>query len=307
MTFEVTVLGSNSAIPAHDRFPTAQVLNIQDHLYLLDCGEGTQIRFRDCNVKYGRINQIFISHLHGDHYFGLIGLINSYHLLRREKPLHIFCPPGLEDIINVQLNYASTQLNFELVFHPITPEDDLIFEDSAITVKALTMDHRIPCSGFLFREKERDRKIVPEKIEEYGIHVEQIDAIKKGAGFTTTSGDVIPHEELTKPPPRPRSYAFLTDTKVQEKLIPMLEGVDMLYHDATFMKNSEQRAAETYHTTGEQAAQFAKKAGIGKLLLGHFSAKYKDLTPLLEEARAVFPNSDLALEGKTFSVPAETA
>ncbi len=305
MTFEVTVLGSNSAIPAYDRFPTSQVLNIQDKRYLIDCGEGTQIRFRDCNIKYSKLEHIFISHLHGDHYFGLIGLINTFHLLKRQSPLHIYSPPGLEDIINIQLEYANTKLNYELVFHPITFEYDIIFEDNSITVEALSMDHRIPCSGFIFKEKERPRNMIPEKIDEYNIPVDQIEAIKQGADFTTPSGKVISHKELTKPPPRPRSYAFLTDTKVQDALISKLEGVDMLYHDATFTKDSVERATETYHTTAEQAATFAKQANVGRLLLGHFSAKYKDLTPLREEAQQVFPQSDLALEGQTFQVPAD--
>jgi len=306
MTFEVTVLGSNSAIPAHGRFPTSQVLTIQDKVYLLDCGEATQIRFGECYIKYGKINNIFISHLHGDHYFGLIGLINTFHLLKRDKPLHVYSPPGLEDIINIQLEYANTKLNYDLVCHPITFEDDVIFEDESITVEAISLDHRIPCSGFLFREKERLRKIIPEKIDEYAIPVEQLNAIKRGSDFITPSGKVIPHEEMTEAPPRPRSYAFLTDTKVQDALIPKLQGVDMLYHDTTFTKDAEQRAAETCHATGEQAAAFAKQAGVGQLLLGHFSAKYRDLTPLLEEAQAVFPNSALATGGKTFQVPPET-
>ena len=304
MTFEVTILGSNSAIPANDRHPTSQVLNVNGSLYLIDCGEATQIQLSRYRVKRGRIDNIFISHLHGDHYFGLIGLITSFHLNRRVKPLHIYGPKGLEDIITLQLEYSKTALVYELIFHALEGKaGEEIFEDEHITVTVLEMTHRIPCSGFLFREKQKLPNIIADKIEEYKIPYEKIEDIKQGNDYVTPAGKVISHSELTIPPPPRRSYVFATDTLYNEALLPLIQGVDMLYHEATFSESSLGRAKETFHSTAIQAATIAKKAGAGKLLIGHFSAKYKDLTPLLEEAKTIFENTHLALEGLTFEVP----
>lgn len=303
MNFDLTILGNNSAIPAYDRHPTAQLLNVNEKLYLIDCGEGTQIRFNDLKIKRSKINHIFISHLHGDHFFGLFGLINSYHLLNRDKTLHLYGPANLIIMIEDQLKYSGTTLKYELVFHPIDFNgSNLIMENDDITVETIMMKHRIPCTGFLFKEKPVGRKIIPEKLDEYKIDYSSIEDIKNGKDYKDADGKIIPNSELTNDPLPPRSYAYCSDTAYNEEIIPLIKGVDLLYHESTFEKSLESKAIDTYHSTTVQAATLAKKAEVKQLIIGHFSAKYKELEPLLKEAKMVFKNTTLAEEGITFSV-----
>jgi ribonuclease Z len=304
MRFDVTILGSNSAIPAYGRFPTAQVLNVSEQLYLIDSGEGVQWRLQECNIKRGKINQIFISHLHGDHIFGLIGLLNSFSLSKREEPIIIFSPKGLEEIIQVQLKNARASLSFPLSFHDLeTSKNQLIFEDNLVEVSTIPLQHRIPTCGFLFKEKPRPLNINPAKIEEFEIPFEKIREIKGGKDYRLLNGKVIPNEELTFPPVNPRSYAFCSDTVYSESIIPIIQNVDLLYHEATFLHEMKDLAAETMHSTAKEAALIAKKAKADQLIIGHYSSRYKDLTPLLDEAQEVFPNTILGTDGKTISVP----
>ncbi len=304
MSFSVTVIGSNSAIPAHGRHPSAQVVTIHDKVYLIDCGEGTQIRLNEFGIKWMKTNQIFISHLHGDHYFGLIGVVSTCHLMRRNRPLDIYGPAGLEEIIRGQLLAGQTELVYELRFHVLDPtRSERIYENEDITVDTIVLNHRIPCLGFIFREKQRQRKIIREKLDALQIPVELIPDIKAGKDILDeATGERILNSEITIDPPRPRSYAYCCDTAYFPDLVSDIKGVDLLYHDSTFSEDSEQRAADTYHSTTKQAASIAVVAEVGKLMIGHFSSKYDDLQPLLKEAQEIFPNTVLAIEGRTTTI-----
>ncbi len=303
MHFELTILGSNGAIPAYDRFPTSQIVNYNSNLFMVDCGEGAQFRMNKFNIKRGKLDNIFISHLHGDHFFGLMGLITSFNLNWREHPLNIYGPPALQEIINLHLQSSSTQLKFDIHFHPLLADKArVIYEDHAISVETIILKHRLPTTGFLFREKQGLRKMRSEKLTEHNIPVEYIPNIKKGDDFVTAEGLVIPNTELTIAPHAPRSYAYCSDTAYHLPIVEQLQGVDLLYHEATFINEHQSRAEETFHSTGKQAGMIAKKAGVAKLVIGHFSARYENLTPLLNEARAEFANTELATEGQTFSI-----
>lgn len=301
--FEITILGSSSALPTLERNPTSQLINVKNHFYLIDCGEGTQIRLREIKAKTSKIDNIFISHLHGDHYFGLIGLLSTYHLLRRNEPLHIYAPAPLEEIIQVQLKHSHTKLNYPLHFHPLDIKSKpIIYEDDVVSVELLQMNHRIECYGFLFREKADPLNIKKEKIQEYNIPVELIPGIKKGEDFILPSGEKILNKELTFPPTPPKSYAFFSDTTYQEELIPKIKNIDLLYHEATFMEKERKQADNTFHSTASDAANMAKKANVKKLLIGHFSSRYEDLNLLLEEAIEVFPNTELVVEKAAYQM-----
>ena len=304
MSFTVTVIGSNSAIPAHGRHPSAQVLTIHDKLYLIDCGEGTQMRFNELGIKWMKINHIFITHMHGDHYFGLIGLISTYHLLRRNRPLDIFAPAPLADIIHMQLSAGQTELCYPLHFHPLRGDSTaVVFENDDIEVMTIPLKHRIDCTGFLFREKMRERKIIREKLLTYDIPVELIPELKKGMDIVDEkTGRRILNSELTLDPARPRSYAYCCDTAFNPDMIEQIRGADLLYHDCTFDENSTQRAIDTYHSTTIHAATIAKMAEVKMLMIGHFSSKYDKLESLQDEACSIFPSTMLAVEGKTFSI-----
>lgn len=302
MPFEVFILGNNSAIPAHGRHPTSQVVNHHEKFYLVDCGEGTQIQLSKYKIKRSRLDHIFISHLHGDHYFGLIGLITSFHLLRREKPLHIYAPKGLKEILEMQLNVSDTKLVFELIFHETKFDSaEILLENDDLTISSFPVKHRIPTTGFLFREKNIQRKVRTEKLEAESIPHELIVELKKGK-------DVILNEkkylsaEWTFPPASPRSYAFCADTLYHEELKNYIQGCNLVYHEATFMEESSERAKQTFHSTAKQAATMAQIASVKHLLLGHFSAKYEDLLPLLTEAKEIFAHTKLAIEGLKFEV-----
>lgn len=303
MQFEVTILGNNAAIHAHGRYPSSQVVSYNSRLYMIDCGEGTQFRFLQYGLKPGKLDHIFITHLHGDHFFGLVALITTMNLNWREHPLHIYGPVGLKEIIEVHFKYANTQLKFELVFYTTNATaSQVIFDDNNLTVETVILKHRLPTTGFLFREKNNLRKILPEKIAEFNIPFEKINGIKSGDDFTTPDGQVIPNKLLTADSPKPRSYAYCSDTAYHEEIIGTIKNVDLLYHEATFIHEHEARATETFHTTTKQAATIAKLAGANRLIIGHFSARYDNLENLANECREVFPNSELAIEGKTFTV-----
>lgn len=304
--FELTVLGSNAALPAFGRFPSAQVLQVSNRLYMIDCGEGAQVRLQKVDLRISRLRHIFISHLHGDHFFGLIGLITSFSLNRRQEPLQVFGPPGLEEILRVQLRHSRTQLTFPLKIIALQGEDRrLIHEDNELEVFSFGLRHRIPTWGFLFREKERLLNLRSEQIQRYDLPVKDLPGIKQGADFVSPEGKVIPNHELTLPPLRPRSFAYCSDTRYEESLLPHVSKVDLLYHEATFLHELVAQAEITLHTTAREAAQLAARGRVGHLLIGHFSSRYRDLQPLLEEARAIFPHTDLAEEGKTFEVGIE--
>ena len=303
MKFELTILGCNSAIPANNRFPTSQVLHVRGNLYLIDCGEGTQLRLSENHIKRSKINQIFISHLHGDHIFGLIGLLSSYSLNGRTQALDIFCPPHLDEIINLQIKYTGRRLPYPLNFHITdTEKHQLIFEDNTVEVYSIPLVHRLPTQGFLFREKKQVDSMNPKKIKKYDIPFSQIQKIKNGGDWITADGQVIPHAELTTPAPAARAYAYCSDTAYHEAIIPMIKGVDLLYHESTFLHSEIEFAKRTLHSTVHQAATIAKKAAVGKLLLGHYSSRYTELDILLDEAKNVFPNTELSLEGKRFLI-----
>lgn len=302
MPFEVFILGNNSAIPAHGRHPTSQVVQIKEQLFLVDCGEGTQMQLAKYKIRKSKFNHIFISHLHGDHYFGLIGLITSYHLMRRPQPLHIYGPAQLLDIINLQLAVSNTTLAYELIFHTVTVDGEtVLFEDEDLIISSFPVIHRIPTVGFLFKEKSGLRKFKAEKVSELDFPFQVIAELKKG-NDVEWEGKKLIADEWTLPPAIPRSYAFCADTIYHEELKKYISGCDLIYHEATFMEESTERAVITFHSTARQAATMAKIIGVKKLLIGHFSAKYDDLQPLLAEAKEIFPETELAIEGLQFSI-----
>ena len=303
MPFKLTILGCNSAIPSNQRKPSSQLLNVAEKFYLIDCGEGTQLQLRKYKFKIQNIHHIFISHLHGDHYFGLIGLISTMHLLGREKELNIYGPPDLKDIIYVQLEASKTELNYPLFFHSFDfNESELILDNQYLTVQTIPLNHSIPCCGFLFREKQQHRRMRKEKIEHYSIPLKEVPQIKEGSDFITNDGEIIPHLELTRPNFKARSYAYCSDTAYHEPIIDVIKNVDLLYHESTFLDEFKDRARYTKHSTAKQAATIAKKSNVKSLVLGHYSQRYFDLTPLLNEARSIFPNSELGVEGNVYEV-----
>ena len=303
MKFEVTILGSSSATPIYNRNPTAQALNINERLYLIDCGEGTQQQLLKFDVKASRIDHIFISHLHGDHYLGLVGLLSSLHLNGRTKPLKLFGPPPLKEIIDLQFKHSDTHLHYELEFYPtnsLVPE--IILDNPDISVETFPLDHRIACTGFVFKQKKLLRKINREKVESLDIPINFYSQLKRGLNYVAFDGTTYANEYLTIDSSEPNIYAYCSDTIYNPNYFEYIKSVDVLYHEATFMHNMLDRANQTYHTTALQAGQIAKENGVQQLLIGHFSARYKTLGELLEEAREVFPNTELAIEGKTFKI-----
>lgn len=300
-TFKITILGCSAAIPAHGRFLSAQALQVRERLYLIDCGEGTQMRMSDFNIRRSKINQIFISHLHGDHCFGLPGLLTSFSLMGRKEQLDIFSPAGLETGILSQLEMSGAMLSFPIQFHSVdTTKQKVIFEDEVVRVSSLPLKHRVPTTGFLFREKELPRNMIPEKIAELNIPCTAIPAIKKGADFKMPDGRLIPNALLTHDPPRPKSYAYCSDTAYHEPLAGMIRGVDMLYHETTFLDESAEDAKISMHSTALEAARIALLAGAGRLLTGHYSARYRDANVLVSEAQTIFPMTEVVYDGAVF-------
>lgn len=297
----LTILGNNSAIPAFDRNPTAQVLQTPEESFLIDCGEGTQVQLTRYKIKRSKINHIFISHLHGDHYFGLIGLLTSMSLLNRTQDLHLHAPPELEQLITLQLNFASTHLCYNLHFHPLT-EEGLIVDGNKMTVECFKVKHRIDCWGFLFREKKKPRKLDAERAKIYDIPAAFYDKLQQGEDYVNKKGTIIPNEEVTTAAAKPKSYAYCADTIFDESLADKVKGVDMLYHETTYLKDLHERAAARFHSTTVQAGTIAKKAGAKKLLIGHFSSKYENLDEFLVETKEVFENTELAIEGSCYVI-----
>jgi ribonuclease Z len=297
--FGVTILGNNSALPAYGRHPTSQVVTVNGHLLLIDCGEGTQSQIAKYKIHRTKINHILISHLHGDHYFGLIGFITSMGLMGRENPLHVYSPAGLEAIVEMQLAVASTSLPYPIHFHVLNAEEKIIDHDK-FSVECFSVRHRIYCFGFIVREKKSPRRIDKKKLLQYDIPYSFYDKLKEGEDYEQKDGSIIKNESVTIANTPPRNYAYCADTIYDESLADKVKGVDIVYHEATYLKDLEERAAARFHSTSVQAAAIAAKAGAERLLIGHFSSKYEELDAFLDEAREVFPNSDLALEGVTF-------
>ena len=297
----LTILGNNSAVPAFDRHPTSQVITHNGNNYLIDCGEGTQIQLLRYKVKRSKISHIFISHLHGDHYFGLIGLLNSLSLLGHTQPITLFAPPLLKEIIDIQLKVSDTTLNFELHFRPIESAATLV-ETASIRINCFPTDHRIPCFGFSFEEKRIPRKLLPEKAKAAGIPAAYFERLAKGEDYQTKTGEIIPADSVTEPTPPGPKYAYCADTRYNESILEHIKGFDLIYHESTYLHALAERAQERFHSTSIQAATLAEKAGVKKLLLGHFSSKYASLEEFQKEARTVFPNTELALEGLCYPI-----
>ncbi len=303
--FEVIILGSGSALPTLKKRPTSQLVHYSNKYFLIDCGEGTQVQLRKAKVSFLKINNIFISHLHGDHYFGLVGLISSMHLLGRVADLNVYAPAELKEIIYIQLRASYTQLRFKLVFHELaSKETEQIFEDKNLKVHTIPLKHKIYTNGFLLKEKPRTRKMKAEKLKFYEIPHYKIDGIKQGDDFVTENGETIDNNKLTFPPEESRSYAFCSDTAYREKIIPIIKGVTMLYHETTFLEKDSELAKKTLHSTAKQAGSIAKQAEVGKLLIGHFSARYneEDYPSFIEEVKQEFENVEVAVEQSVYKV-----
>ena len=304
MEFSFTPLGVSAAQPAYGRHLAAHVLAAGPESFLLDCGEGTQFQLNTHSIKRGRIRHVFISHLHGDHFFGLIGLLTSLGMNDRKETLTVYSPPGLEEMIEVQFRISQTALPFPLVFRPLIAGGlHKLLETDQFEVFSFPLVHRTPTLGFLFREKQIPLNILPEAIERYQLTFEQIRAVKRGEDLRLVDGRLIPNREMTLPPYRPRSFAYCSDTAYAEEIVAAIRGVDLLYHESTFLEEDAETAALTFHSTAAQAAEIARLAAVGTLVIGHFSARYPDATVLLEEARRVFPKTDLAVEGTSVDVP----
>jgi len=296
--FDLHILGCGSALPTTRHFATSQVVNMRDKLFMIDCGEGAQMQLRRSRLKFTRLNHIFISHLHGDHCFGLFGLISTFGLLGRTAELCIHSPKGLEELFTPMLGFFCRNLSYKVTFKEFeTKEPSLIYEDRSVTVTTIPLQHRIPCCGFLFSEKPGFHHINREMIDFYEVPLYEINRIKNGADYVTPEGVVVPNARLTTPPDPVRKYAYCSDTIFREKIIEQIKGVDLLFHEATFAQSELARAKETYHSTAEQAAFIGREAGVKKLVIGHFSARYEDEGLLLSEASAVFPSTILAKEG----------
>jgi len=299
--FGVTILGNNSALPAYDRHPTAQVVTLEQFQFLVDCGEGTQMQLSRYKIRRSRINHIFISHLHGDHYFGLPGLITSMGLLGRDTDLHLYAPPGLKPIIDLMLQAADTQFGYKLHFHPLEKEGVLV-DDPKFSVECFNVYHRIQCWGFLFREKKAPRKINKQAIGSYRLEAADYERLKMGEDVITQNGEEVKSEVVTIANAPAKSYAYCADTIHNPLIAEKIKGVSLMYHETTYLKELEERAFQRFHSTTIQAADIAAKANAASLIIGHFSSKYEELDAFLEEAREIFPNTDLAIEGVTYRI-----
>ena len=295
--FELHILGCGSALPTTRHFPTSQVVNLREKLFMIDCGEGAQVQLRRSRLKFSRLNHIFISHLHGDHCFGLLGLISTFGLLGRTAELHIHSPKGLQELLAPMLTFFCKTLTYNVVFHEFnTKEPEIVYDDRSVTVTTIPLKHRIPCAGFLFEEKQRPNHIIRDMIDFYNVPVFELNRIKNGEDFVTSEGEIIPNSRLTRPSAPGRKYAYCSDTIYRPVIVEQIKNVDLLFHEATFADAEKARAKETFHTTSAQAAQIALAAGVKRLVIGHFSARYEDEQFLLEEAKAIFPQTILGKE-----------
>lgn len=298
----VTILGNNSALPAFGRHPSAQVVEVNGEMLLLDCGEGTQIQFQRYGLKWKKLKHIYISHLHGDHYFGMPGFLNSMNLLGRTAELHLYAPAALEEIINLILSVADTTLSFPYFFHPLQEGASQLTDNELFTVTAFPVEHRIACHGFLIESKTRGRRILPERCEKYGVPLSFYEALKHGTDYTNSEGIIIKNDLLTEEGPHASRYAYCADTIFTESFLPFIRSVDTLYHECTYLEADAEKAKMRFHSTAKQAASLAKHANAGKLLLGHFSSKYRELDAFKTEAESVFPNVVITEEGITYDV-----
>ena len=295
--FEVNILGCGSALPTTRHYSSSQVVNIREKLFMIDCGEGAQLQLRRSKLKFTRLNHIFISHLHGDHCFGLMGLISTFGLLGRTATLHIYAHEDLEKLLAPQLEYFCKGMTYEVAFHSINPNKaEVIYDDRSVSVTTIPLKHRIPTCGFLFQEKQTPNHIIRDMVDFYRVPVFELNRIKNGEDYVTPDGTVVPNHRLTTPSDPPRSYAYCSDTAYLKSIVPQIKGVDLLFHEGTFAQCDAARAKETYHTTAAQAAEIALEAEAKQLVIGHFSARYEDESILLKEAQAVFPNTLLAKE-----------
>lgn len=301
--FRIHILGCGSALPTLRHYASSQVVEIREKMFMIDCGEGTQMQLRRSRLHFMRISHVFISHLHGDHCFGLIGMISTFGMLGRTAPLHVFADKALDGMLRSQLDMFCQGLEFEVVFHPIDTEAvSVVYEDRSLTVTTIPLSHRVPCCGFLFREKPTQPHIRRDMIDMYGIPVSQINNIKSGQDWMTPDGDVIPNSRLTVPSEEARSYAYCSDTRYIPKLHELVKGVSALYHESTYGSDNAERARKYWHSTASEAARVAYDAGVGKLILGHYSARYDSEDALLEEALRIFPDTVLAEEMAVINV-----
>lgn len=299
---KLTILGNNSALPTYQRHPTAQFLSLGGEDMLIDCGEGTQMRMAEFGLRWKHLHHVLISHLHGDHFFGLPGLLTSMSLLQRTKPLHLYAPAGLSPILDSIFQASHGGLEYPLLLHELQPEGGIFEENERFQIQYFPVQHRIPCYGFVISTRPRPRKVDPQKAEKWGIPVTEFRHLAKGKDYVLPDGRRIANEEITDPGKPALRYAYSADTLYSESLIPYFEGVDLLYHDATYMDSDKDKAHLRYHSTAAEAAQMAAKARVQMLLLGHYSSRYRDLQPMLEEARHWFPHSHLSVEGKTYDI-----
>ncbi len=295
------ILGCYAATPRTLTNPTSQVLEIKGHMFLIDCGEGTQVQLRKNKIKFSRINHIFISHLHGDHFFGLPGLISTFRLLGRDKKMHIYGPKGVKEAITLLLKLGDSWTNFPLIFHELTSkETELIYKDDKVSVETIPLNHRVYTNGFLFKEKLGERKLNIEAVRNYKIDTSSFQNIKNGKDITLEDGSVVSNIELTFDPPKPKAYAYCSDTAYMPEIISQIKAVDVLYHESTFLDSEEHLSAKTKHATAKEAAAIAKEAEVGTLILGHYSTRYKSIELFKEEAQTIFENVELADDGKVF-------
>ena len=298
---KITILGCYAATPRTFNNPTSQVLEMRNQTFLIDCGEGTQVQLRKNKIKFSKINHIFISHLHGDHSFGLIGVITTFAMLGRETDLHVYGPKGIKELILIQLRISGSFTSYNLYFHELeSNESEVILEDEKVIVKTIPLKHRVYTNGYLFQEKSKERKLNKEQAEQYGIDKCYYQNIKNGNDILLDNGQIIPNSALTTNPEPPQSYAFCSDTIYKEDIIPIIENVDVLYHESTFLEKDAQYTERTMHCTAKQAATIALKANAKNLILGHYSTRYGSIEPFKQEAQEVFPNVHLADDGKFF-------
>jgi len=300
---KLTILGCYAATPRTISNPTSQVLEIKNRVFLIDCAEGTQVQLRKSKVKFSKINHIFISHLHGDHFYGLVGLISTFMLLNRESDLTVYGPKGIKEIILLQLRASGSYTGYNLYFHELeSNESETIFEDDRVVVKTIPLKHRVYTNGFLFQEKNIERKLNVEAVENYEIDKVYFNKIKYGGDITLDSGTIIPNSELTFDPQVAKSYAFCSDTMYDESIIPLIENVDYLYHESTFLESEAHLSERTMHSTAKQAATIALKAKVKHLILGHYSTRYGNIEYFKTEAQTIFPNVLLADDGREFEM-----
>ena len=301
--FDVNILGCGSALPTTRHLASSQVVNLRDKLYMIDCGEGTQVQMRKMRIKFSRLNHIFISHLHGDHCFGLPGLLSTLGMLGRTGELVIHGPKEIADYINPMLSLFCKGLAYDVRINTINPSvSEMIWEDRSLKVYSIPLKHRLPTAGFLFEEKQKEAHIIKDMVDFYQVPIRELALIKQGADYVTEGGIIVPNKRLTKPAAPSKRYAYCSDTAYAEKIIPIIEGVDLLYHEATFGDVDKPRAKETLHSTAKQAATIALKANVKQLVIGHYSARYDDVNFLLQEAQSIFPNTLLGNEGLKLKV-----